>query len=103
VARVYSTRLLDLAAVTHGAIVCPPSMTVVIRDIDVFQAAGEVDGYYVLNSPAGAAFAFAEFSGSGAQFSSWRGRQVLQPGETANYSSANPTYVVISGYLLSLP
>lgn len=103
-ATVYSTQFYD-ASVTYGAIralyTVPGNYVAVLRDIQVYNAAGSTTYYTIYGSPGGTPVIFGSLApGVSAE---WQGRKVLPPGTVIECDPlTNNIYVSISGYLLEV-
>jgi len=83
--------------------VCPTGYTLVVRDVDVWSGGGAMINWQ-LQILEGAKFAAGQFTvESIAQTAQWRGRVILNAGETLYFESDGPTDGVIGGYLLLNP
>lgn len=103
-ANVYSTRFLAWAADESPAPYTVPSGYVaVVRDADIYSGGGSIINWQLAVN-AVAKFAAGQFTVlSIAQVATWRGRQVVEPGEDLVFSSDGSTDGMVSGYLLALP
>ncbi len=83
--------------------VLPPDK-IVVRDIDVFYVNGLAGADFHAELEGGATFAFFSFAPlSGDKLQSWRGRQVIEPGQTWTISTTGALDVSVSGYKLTGP
>jgi hypothetical protein len=97
----YSTRFLAWEATTSPApYTVPTGFIVVMRDIDVVSGGGAIINWIAgingLCKLAGGQFTIEALN----QFQTWRGRQVVYPGEIIYFLGDGPTDGAISGYLL---
>ena len=103
---VYSTRFIaGFAPSVAGSYTVPAGFVAIVRDIDAWHEAGGSGSDYLYASVVslGGAFFYETFAAS--QWISWRGRQVINPGEelvVQGNSTVNQS-VMVSGYLLMLP
>lgn len=108
---VYSTQLLAQSFVGSGSAsyAVPSGFRAIVRDIDVSVPANLTQGALLLISVGfGPAFFDQEFPSGWNGHLPWRGRQVINTGDTIELAldlGTNPDRVdvVISGYLLSTP
>lgn len=107
---VYSQQIWAQAGLAGTVTVAPPAgYKYVVRDIDVFYVTGlaGADFHAEIEIPGVAFFpTFAFMSWSAADPSSvksWRGRQVVQPGQALILLTTGALDVTCSGYALSLP
>ena len=101
---VYSTRFLEEAGFTgSAAFLCPGSDVLVVRDIDVVCFAGS--GVTIEAGLGGGAVFWSLTINPTVTpvWGSWRGRQIINPGEQLVISTDAPADFMASGYLLSLP
>lgn len=101
---VYSTRFTAWAASElPPAFTVPVGYVAVIRDLDVWSGGGAMINWEMgVNGVC--KLAAGQFTViSVAQVATWRGRQVVEPGEEIFFQSDGPTDGAISGYLLSTP
>lgn len=81
----------------------PGDVRAVLRDLDAYYN-GLVEASIHLEGSLGQTIWYNGFSAGGnPQYASWRGRQVLDPGDTLTVTTDQAIDVTISGYLLSLP
>lgn len=97
----YSTRALAWAATTSPpSYVVPAGYLFVVRDVDVSSGGGSVInwvwGIAGICKLGGGQFTITAVN----QFQTWRGRQVVQPGEAVYFTSDGATDGAVSGYLL---
>ncbi len=103
-APVYSVQLAAIVGLDGPAtFTVPDGFVWVLRDVDVWYVGFLTNVVHLLGSAGqtiwGNAFAGAEQP----QYASWRGRQVLNPGQTFGLSSSSATDFTVSGYSLTLP
>lgn len=102
-AAVYSTRLIEAHATSAETYTVPAGYRLVVRDADCFYPGG-LGQSAQLEGPAGQIFAYFPFAAAvNGVLSSWRGRQVFEPGETITFASTAAMDITVSGYLLTLP
>jgi hypothetical protein len=78
----------------------PDGYVAVVRDIDITAGGGEIINFQVAINDL-AKFWVGQFTDESLpQWASWRGRQVLQPGEILAATSDGSTDGLASGYLL---
>lgn len=78
--------------------------TFVVRDVDVFCAAGVSAGLFVIGSNGQTIWAWAHdisTQGSGFDTGQWRGRQVIGENDLLKISTTGPLDVTVSGYRLT--
>jgi hypothetical protein len=102
---VYSVRFLQARAYSGVATyLVPAGFVAVLRDLDAFQVAGLTVPQIYLVGAAGQTIWWNSGSLVDSSYSSWRGRQVINEGETFAVNVATETAsFAVSGYLLSLP
>lgn len=101
---VYSTRFLAGAGITSAVtFTCPTGFVAVLRDLDTFYAGLLVATARLIGSEGQTIWANAFAGGSEPEYASWRGRQVLEVGETCSLDSSGATDMTLSGYLLTTP
>lgn len=105
-ATLYSTQFAavqGLVASSHTYTV-PAGFIAIVRDIDAFADTSGTSTFLVARGPASNVFFYAEFLLATTSSKEWRGRQVLNTGETL-VLQAGPAAVDVmaSGYLLSMP
>lgn len=102
---VYSVQLLCVAPLLPATFVeCPSGVKIVLRDIDVREESGGAPTTLLVNGPAGGSFWAAQRTTAGELgFFQWRGRQVVNPGESVEFIPLSGTWSVwASGYELTL-
>jgi hypothetical protein len=83
--------------------IVPDGYAAIVRDVDV-SSAGDENTNWGLAVVGGATFAGGSFTSIGAaQYQQWRGRQVVNPGETLVAFADGSRSIMVSGYLLTLP
>lgn len=101
-AAVYSTNLFsghDVTSWTSSPV--PAGDVVIVRDIDVWFGGGVIGGPWSVFGIVGQTFAWGHFDGLLAALQSWRGRQVIPPGQTFGFTALPGLDVTISGYVLT--
>lgn len=101
-ATIYSTQLLAKHAASGSSIyLVPDGYTAILRDLDgwIYPAAG--GPLLTLLGPLGNVLAQAEGSAITGTPLVWRGRQVLNPGDTFTVTADAASDFQVSGYLLS--
>lgn len=103
---VYSVRFIsDYAATVSGSYTVPAGYRAIVRDVDAYNAPGGADTDYVFVyvNEVGGAFMYQHFAG--VPWVGWRGRQVVNEGETITVggNSESLQSIMVSGYLLTLP
>lgn len=102
--QVYSTQFAAVRGLNGTLVVTfPATYVVVLRDLDVYNGAGGVASAFLRGSAGQAIWAHHWQVGDSASLEEWRGRQVLQPGETAEIVTDVAMDVSLSGYLLTPP
>lgn len=100
-AAVYSKRLIQAQALNGSAsFTVPAGYTCVVRDLDAFVASGGSGAGLFLIGAGGQTMAAYNSIGSAFAVFAWRGRQVLEAGETVTVTTTGPCDVTVSGYLL---
>lgn len=101
---VYSTRFLALQGLSGSqSYPCPFGYRLVLRDLDAWYV-GLFDNTVHLVGSSGQAIWGNGFTGGGTlNYASWRGRQIIEYGESFSVNASQPTDVTVSGYLLLLP
>jgi hypothetical protein len=85
-----------------GDLVVPEGFVWVLRSLDVVN--GSPLNFVALKGSVGQLIWVNSFATPvGFDYASWRGRQVVQPGEVLSVQSTAPADVTLSGYQLSLP
>jgi hypothetical protein len=106
-AAVYSTQLISLAGLIGSHTytnTLANQFLVVIRDLDVAVTTPAALTTFVLRGPAGQVMWVVSFPAGVNNYSQWRGRQVLNPGDTIQVQAGpDAVDVMVSGYNLSLP
>jgi hypothetical protein len=101
--RVYSTQLFN-GALTPGTdveYVVPSGYTVVVRDIQAFNATAASEILFVMNVNLGSGVVLAP-PATGALSESWNGRVVVLAGQTIYFGCIGAQVdAIVSGYLLS--
>jgi hypothetical protein len=99
---IYSTRLLEGFRVTHQTLVAAPGFVTVVRDIDIFwpTAGGGLDVFVVGTLGQGIVY-FHAAGAAPSQMFQWRGRQVMNGGDSWNIFASSVIDITISGYQLS--
>lgn len=98
---VYSHRFLAWAASELPPVyTVPAGFVVIIRDLDVYSGGGAMINWeFGINGVC--KLSAGQFTvESVAQVASWRGRQVVNPGEEVFFQSDGPTDGAVSGYVL---
>jgi len=103
VASVYSKRLYEGRNVSSGALVVPPGVVWVVRDIDAFFGGGVSGGALNVTGTLGQTFAYFPYTGLVSSSFEWRGRQIFDAGDAWGFVSGAGVDLTISGYELSLP
>jgi hypothetical protein len=103
---VYSVRFIsDYAAPVSGTYVVPAGFRAIVRDVDAYNAPGGASEDYVFVGvlEIGGAFMYQHFGDAG--WVGWRGRQVVNEGETIQVGGNTESVqsIQVSGYLLTLP
>lgn len=102
-ANVYSTRFLMAHATSIEGYTVPAGYVAIVRDADCFYPGGLGQSGQLANA-SGGIFAYFPFAAAiNGVLVSWRGRQVLQPGEVFGFISTTAMDIMVSGYLLALP
>ena len=100
---VYSTSFLELHASSGSTFEVPAGYRAVVRDADCFYPGGAGQSAQ-LEGPAGGIFAYFPFTAEiNGVLSSWRGRQVFEPGDVVTFATTTAMDIKVSGYLLLLP
>lgn len=101
-AAVYSTRLLQAVGLTADLVyTVPPGFVAIVRDADLHNN-DTFGASFFMQGALGQAIWLATRDITDTGYYSWRGRQVLEAGETLTAHIASGTWdVTISGYLLS--
>lgn len=104
---IYSTSIIQEEGLEGAAtFVVPDTQVLVVRDIDVY-ATGVLDipfTYVFAHGNAGQAFFYYQWEPGAQAWEGWRGRCVIENGQTFDVTSFNgPVDVTVSGYLLDLP
>lgn len=101
---VYSERLAQVLGLSGLELVSiPAGFTAVLRDFDVYWGGGVIRRAVFLRGAGGQTIFYNSFGDTGGQYASWRGRQVIQAGETFSIFTEDAMDVTLSGYLLTLP
>lgn len=101
---VYSTRFLGFhEEETPPAYEVPTGYVVVVRDLDVYSAGGVIANWSLSVNGVGIFAAGAFNITATAQTATWRGRQILMPGELLVFAADEALDGLCSGYLLPLP
>lgn len=105
-ASVYSVRFLQEHGLTSTATyTVPDGFVAILRDLDSYIGTPAGTNGLYLEGDAGQAIWWSEATIGQSQYASWRGRQVLNAGETfsvrADVGSLDAYDVTVSGYLLS--
>lgn len=104
--QVYSTRFLavhDQAGGVPAVYSVPAGKLAVIRDMDVYFGASLAARQVYAEGSAGQVFWQDSVGSTLAGWRSWRGRQVLYPGENFIMFGTDTFDLTASGYLLNLP
>lgn len=102
-ASVYSVNFIVAHAVSSASYTVPTGQVAIVRDADCFYAGG-VGQSGQLESPAGGIFAYFPFPADiNGVLISWRGRQVINAGETFLFAATLSMDIMVSGYLLAAP
>lgn len=103
-ALVYSVRFCAIEGLDgSAAFTVPEGFVWVLRDLDAWYV-GFLSNTIHLTGSAGQAIWGNAFAGAEQpQYASWRGRQVLNTGESFGVNSAQATDITVSGYQLTLP
>lgn len=104
---VYSHSFITIEGLTGAHSYAPESgYKAIVRDIDVY-ATGVLDipfTYVFAHGSDGQAFFYYQWEPGAQAWEGWRGRQVIESGQSFDITSYNgPVDVSVSGYLLSLP
>ena len=101
---VYSTQLIVVQGLTSAATkVCADGYVMVLRDLDVFYN-GLLEASVHMEGSVGQTIYYNGFAAGGnPQYASWRGRQVLNAGESVTIVCDQAQDVSLSGYLLTTP
>lgn len=104
---VYSTRLIiaNASVSASGSYTVPEGFVAVVRDFEMYCAAGSTAPYAYLEITGAVNAVFAYVKGDSPGTAQWTGRQVLEPGEEllAQGNSESTQTLLVSGYLLTLP
>jgi hypothetical protein len=101
---VYSTRFLAIAiSSSDGEYEVPSGFVAVVRDVDAWSSGGIIVNWRVSIS-GDPAFAGGQFTVEALdQFTPWRGRVIVNAGETIQAITDGPRGLTVCGYLLTLP
>lgn len=103
---VYSVRFIAVNSVGgEGTYTVPSGYRAIVRDIDTAQVGGEANTPWdCVNDSLGYVIAGGFYEGV-ESYEQWRGRQVVNEGETIETSSGGSGLCsfAVSGYLLTLP
>lgn len=80
----------------------PAGFKAVLRDLDAYNGGGVISTSVFLEGNNGQSI-WSDSSSAQAKVSQWRGRQVIEPGETITLTTTGAWDITVSGYLLSLP
>lgn len=81
----------------------PAGFVAVLRDLDAYFGGDIAPQNMFLHGPAGQAIWWNGWTVLIAGVAQWRGRQVIQGGESFDVTTDAPMDVSVSGYLLTLP
>lgn len=99
--RVYSTRFLGVAGLNGTtAYVVPVGLVAVVRDIDAYANVSVASRELHIIGAAGQTIWWADWNTGDQVARQWRGRQVLEAGESLTVTTSDLIDVTISGYLL---
>lgn len=107
-ADVYSVRFFEDVGLSPGsylAYTVPDGYVAILRDIDAYSSAGVSDAEIYVEGHLGQTIFYGNVAATSKSNAQWRGRQVLQAGETITITVGASTDwdVTISGYLLVAP
>jgi hypothetical protein len=105
VASVYSTKLICVQGMSGISVYTnTPSLNVavIVRDLDVYSAGIAGVNTFAMLGPTGNVIFYWTWAAGLKQSAMWRGRQVLNPGDTLTVEGGGVD-VMVSGYSLSLP
>lgn len=103
---IYSTQIFAQAGVTTDqSFDVPTGLVYILRDLDAYNGGGAGSAEVFLVGSDGQAIAwFRQTPGSDASTFEWRGRQVLEEGQSFGFHVASGTWdLTLSGYVLSSP
>jgi hypothetical protein len=101
-APIYSKKLVNAVYPTpYSAVVytVPPGTTVVVTDID-FLTSGSAAQYFIVQVGS-ADLIWIQRVATGTDTHQWRGKQVLNAGDTITLTNGNVATLAITGYVLS--
>ena len=103
-APVYSSRFAGIQGLDGVAgFTVPPGVVWVLRDLDAYYNGFTVASIHLLGSTMQTIWYNGFGGGGNPQYASWRGRQVLNPGEGFQLTTDQAIDVTVSGYVLTLP
>lgn len=105
--RVYSTQFIAIQGLSAAhTVTIDDSHVGIVRDIDVY-ATGAIAipfTFVFAQGSDGQAFFYYQWDPGAQAWEGWRGRQVIEPGQTFTVTPSNGAVdVSVSGYLLSSP
>jgi hypothetical protein len=103
-AHVYSTQFLAIQGL-DGTVYydCPLDRVLVLRDLDAYANVTVASRELYLRGSAGQTIYHDAWGEESQHSSSWRGRQVISPGQQFSVFTSDLIDVSVSGYLLTLP